>query len=121
MLNNPKFLNALKKLIGEEYDEVYFCPICSQTLFIPTKKCLGCLNEFDNPHIFGYEKCSHCEKDTVIFDRCNLDTNKFSRGLCVNCKNDTIIYRCECCGNEYNIESNDTEMCSPEHCYWREQ
>jgi len=119
LLTNPKYYHALKNMVEEEYDEVYFCPICGRTLFLPINKCLGCLNLFDNPNCFGFVKCNYCGKDTVIYDNCNLEANKFLRGLCINCENDTVIYRCEHCGNVYNFESHDKDMCSPEHCSWR--
>ena len=118
LLGNQKYRRELENMINNEYDDVYFCPICSRRLFTPIKKCLGCLNNFNDSHAFGFTKCNYCGKDTVIYDKCNLEINSFLRGLCINCENDTVIYRCKSCGNVYNFESKKNEMCSPEHCYW---
>ena len=120
LLSNTKYRNALEQMISDEYEDVYYCPICSRTLLTPIKKCLGCLHDFNDTVAYGFVKCNYCQKETVIYDKCNIQANTFMRGLCLNCENDTVIYRCKKCENIYNFESTDKEICSLEHCYWFE-
>ncbi len=116
LLRNPKFYNELKNLIVREYNESYYCPLCDRKLLTPIKKCLGCLVDFGDEIAFGFVKCQYCGKETVVFDALNLPDNKMLRGLCVNCGEDTFVYRCEVCGKVYNWERFDATECRPGYC-----
>lgn len=116
LLGNSKFQTELQNVIIHEYGDCYSCPICDRKLLIPEMKCLGCLLNFRDKVAFGFVQCQYCGKETVIYDALNLPENKMLRGLCVNCGEDTTVYRCELCGNVYNFERFDSAECKPGHC-----
>lgn len=116
LLNNPKYQKALLEMINHEYGDAYFCPICGRDLLVPTKKCLGCLENFDNPNIYGFVECNYCGKEAVLYDNCNIDYNEEIRALCLSCKNDTFVYKCKVCGNVSNIESMNKNICTRGNC-----
>lgn len=116
LLENSKFRTELHNVIVREYGESYSCPICDRKLLTPKKKCLGCLLDFRDRMAFGFVKCKYCGKETVIFDALNLPNNEMLRGLCVNCGEDTVVYKCRLCGNVYNLECFDPTECKPDYC-----
>ena len=116
LLINKNYIDALQDIIVREYGDVYFCPICSRNLFLPIRKCLGCLNDFNNPSTFGFVNCNYCGEETVIYDACNIDHNHSLRGLCLRCDNDTVVYKCPECGNIFNLENSEKNGCTPGYC-----
>lgn len=116
LLSNSLYQVALQNIIIREYGETYLCPICSRNLFLPIKKCLGCLSDFNNPSAFGFVNCNYCGKETVIYDACNIEHNLTLRGLCLYCENDAVIYKCPKCGNTLNLENSKEHSCTPDYC-----
>lgn len=116
LLSNHKFYSALSDMLNKEYSKLYFCPICDRTLVTPHKRCVGCLTDFNDSGAYGFVSCGYCGEDIVIYDACNIDTNATLRGLCLNCKNDTMVYKCKKCGSIVNLELFDDTKCNQSHC-----
>lgn len=120
LLSNRKFYTTLSDMLNKEYSKLYFCPICDRTLVIPHKRCVGCLTSFTDTNAFGFVSCGYCGEDMVIYDACNIDINTTLLGLCLNCKNDTMVYKCEKCGSIVNLELFDDSKCNQSHCEFDE-
>lgn len=116
LLSNSAFYKSLQDVLNKEYSKMYFCPICSRKLVTPHKRCVGCLTDFNFSRAYGFVKCGYCGEDMVIYDACNIDVNREMRGLCLNCENDTIVYKCEKCGGVVNLELFDSANCNPSYC-----
>ena len=116
LLSNSYFYESLRNVLNSEYPNMYFCPICSRNLVIPHKRCVGCLTDLNNSNAYGFVTCGFCEEDMVIYDACNIDANTEMRGLCLNCENDTIVYKCKKCGSVVNLELFDDTTCHPFYC-----
>ena len=121
LLSNPKFAEEIHAKFEFEYGKLYMCPLCSTRSLTPLKKCYRCLESFDDGNFFGYVKCKYCGEDFVFFDAGNIDCNNgFIKGLCLNCEEDTVVYKCQKCGDYSNLEAFGRKMCTPEHCLWEE-
>lgn len=117
LLLNEKFAKEIKLKFETEYGKLYTCPLCGFKSLTPMKKCYRCLELFEDGFSYGYVKCAYCGEDYVIFDAVNMDCNKgFARGLCLNCEEDTIVYKCHKCGEYNNLEAFGRKMCTPEKC-----
>lgn len=121
LLANEKFAKEIKLKFETEYGKLYMCPLCSTNSLTPMKKCYKCLECFDDRHFFGYIRCKYCEEDYVFFDAGNMDCNSgFAKGLCLNCQEDTIVYKCPKCGEYSDLEEFGNKMCTPDRCIMEE-
>ena len=121
LLSNAIFAAEIQSKFECEYGKLYLCPLCSTRSLTPLKKCYRCLESFDDRNFFGYVTCNYCDEDFVIFDAGNIDCNNgFIKGLCLNCEEDTIVYKCKKCGGYSNLEAFERKKCTPEHCLWEE-
>lgn len=58
-------------------------------------------------------RCGMCGKDAVICDAANIEyNNNMMRGLCLNCGEYTIVYKCPSCGRFFNMKLEDEYACS---------
>ena len=106
--DQDKFLEFLKK----EYEDLYTCPYCSTRTMTIDYKCARCFNTFSDRHFFQYVTCGYCGEDMVICDAANIEyNNNYIRGLCLNCGNDTMVYKCSKCGQYVNAELFDMTKC----------
>lgn len=111
------YFAELKKFLYDEYSEIYMCPFCSCKTLTPDKKCLACLYSFNDKIAFGYVRCGYCGKESVIYDALNIsNNNNMIRGLCLNCDNDTTVYKCPKCNNSVNLELFKKDNCKPDAC-----
>ena len=121
LLSNETFAKKIKEKFESEYGKLYMCPHCFSKSMTPLKKCYRCLNRFDDGHFYGYVKCNYCGEDFVCFDAANIDINKgFTKGLCLNCEEDTTVYKCQKCGDYNDLEAFGRKMCTPDHCLWED-
>lgn len=113
LLKNEQYYEELKAKLFDDYGDSYWCPHCDRQLLVPSKICFGCMENFN--YSAGYLKCKYCGKKTLIYDKLNIDTNGSLRALCVNCHEDTIVYKCPHCENVYDWEGLE-EACYEGYC-----
>jgi hypothetical protein len=81
---------------------------------------LGILMSGENTadrHFFGYVNCGYCGEEMVICDAVNIEyNNNYIRGYCLNCDNDTTVYKCPKCGQFINAELFDKTKCHEGFC-----
>jgi|LGOV01.1.fsa_nt_gb hypothetical protein len=117
LLNNPKYVKELYRFLENEYDKLYICPYCSTSTMTPEHKCVVCFGIFKGSSSYAYVDCGYCGEHMVICDAANIENNNnMIRGLCMNCREDTIVYKCNKCGEFINLESFDFEECREDHC-----
>lgn len=109
LLKNEQYYEELKIKLFDEYGDLYWCPHCGKQLLVPSKICFGCMENL--AYSTDYLKCKYCGKKTLIYDKLNIDINGSLRALCINCNEDTIVYKCPHCENVYDLEAPE------EHCY----
>lgn len=126
LLANYNFAEKLNEKAKSDYGKLYYCPICDiglQTM-LPYKRCYRCGLIYNSnstsvhaSNAVMYVKCHFCGETMVAFDDLNIDDNHgFARGLCLNCGNDTIIFKCPKCGEYYDTETCVSEFCTPDKC-----
>ena len=74
------------------------------------------MTNFNWSDIYGFASYGYYVDDMVIYDVCNIDINKTPRGLFLNYKEDTTVYKCKKCGNIVNLELFDDTKCNQSHC-----
>lgn len=117
LLENPVYVEELTNFLQNEYENLYMCPYCSTKTMTIDYKCARCFNIFADRHFFEYVKCGYCGEDMVICDAANIDNNNHMiRGLCLNCEEDTIVYKCPKCGSFVNTELFDNSNCHEGFC-----
>lgn len=118
LLKNPVYNEELGVFLTREYGELYICPYCSTRTMTADYKCARCFSIFSDRHAFQYVNCGYCGKDMVICDAANIDCNQdhMVRGLCLNCEEDTTVYKCPKCGNFVNMELFDSTNCHVGFC-----
>ena len=95
LLQNPIYNHELYNFLKKEYEDLYTCPYCSTRTMTIDYKCARCFNTFSDRHFFQYVTCGYCGEDMVICDAANIEyNNNYIRGLCLNCGNDTMVYKC---------------------------
>ena len=100
LLQNPIYNHELYNFLKKEYEDLYTCPYCSTRTMTIDYKCARCFN------------CGYCGEDMVICDAANIEyNNNYIRGLCLNCGNDTMVYKCSKCGQYVNAELFDMTKC----------
>ena len=59
------------------------------------------------------------QEKMVICDALNIEYNhNMARGLCLNCKEDTTVYKCPKCHRFVNAELFDERDCHEGFCKW---
>ena len=59
------------------------------------------------------------QEKMVIRDALNIEYNSnYARGLCLNCGEYTMIYKCPKCHNYVNSELFDVTNCHEDFCRW---
>ena len=112
LLQNPIYNHELYNFLKKEYEDLYTCPYCSTRTMTIDYKCARCFNTFSDRHFFQYVTCGYCGEDMVICDAANIGyNNNYIRGLCLNCGNDTMVYKCSKCGQYVNAELFDMTKC----------
>ena len=117
LLENSFYIKELEDFLRKEYDEVYICPDCLTRTLTPDFKCARCFNVFSDFHFYGYAECGECGESMVIFDAANIEcNNNYMRGMCLNCGNETTIYKCPKCGKCIDVELEDKTNCHENFC-----
>ena len=117
LLENSFYIKELEDFLRKEYDEVYICPDCLTRTLTPDFKCARCFNVFSDFHFYGYAECGDCGESMVIFDAANIEcNNNYMRGMCLNCGNETTIYKCPKCGKCIDVELEDKTNCHENFC-----
>ncbi|TWH78155.1 hypothetical protein [Sedimentibacter saalensis] len=118
LLHNPIYNRELYEFLENEYDKLYTCPYCSTRTVTPYKYCARCLTNFDvSKDIFAFVKCGWCGEEMVICDSGNIEyNNNMIKGLCLNCGEDTIVYKCHKCHDFVNVELFDKSDCCENYC-----
>lgn len=96
---------AMETLVKDSSDKVYSCIFCNARTMVSDQELCYCCNM--DYGVYTMTDCSYCnEKGSVIYDNLNIDANGYSsKGLCLNCDEDSIIFECPKCGIAYNIEA----------------
>lgn len=120
LISYPPYLNEMENFARSSGRQLLMCPICSAiTLFKDDHECACCLSAFDDSKAFGFIDCKFCkEKESVIYDRLNIhsQTHHDIRGLCLNCKEDTIVFECPRCNCAYDLEGIEEINCTESVC-----
>lgn len=116
LINYGLYRTEMVILAKQLSSRVYFCPVCSNdSLFFEEKFCYTCLSHFDDEDSFGFIDCNYCgDSNSVFYDRLNIHSNRhLIRGLCLNCKEDHMVYECPECGESYSIDTTllDNQKC----------
>lgn len=120
LLKNPIYINEFQLFLQEEYDKLYTCPYCYTKTVTPYKYCARCLTNFNiSCDIYAFVKCGWCGEEMVIFDAANIENNNnYMRGVCLNCGEDTYVYKCPRCHKYVNAELFDSSDCHEGFCKW---
>lgn len=120
ILDNPVYCHELQNFLQEEYDKLYECPHCHAKTVTPYKFCVSCLTDFNiSEDIYAFVKCGWCGEKMVICDALNIEyNNNYAKGLCLNCGEDTTVYKCPKCSGFVNAELFDTANCHEDFCKW---
>lgn len=118
LLQNSLYIKELNNFLRQEYENLYTCPYCSTKTMTIDYKCARCFNIFADRYFFEYVKCNYCGEDMVICDAANIDNDKshMIRGLCLNCGEDTTVYKCPRCGSFVNVELFGNTKCHEGFC-----
>jgi hypothetical protein len=118
LLANPTYNQEFQIFLKEEYDKLYICPYCNTKTVTPYKYCARCLTNFNiSSEIYAFVKCGFCGEEMVICDAVNIENNNnYMRGLCLNCGEDTYVYKCPRCHNYINAELFDSSNCHEGYC-----
>jgi len=115
--NYKPYLFAMEKLARNNSNEVLDCFFCqSHTYAKDAEYCYFCNIDYTG---YQFTNCAFCKSiDTMLYDHLNLENNYFStRGNCLVCKSDAILFACSNCDNIYNLETEDhSKICSLEKC-----
>ena len=117
LLKNSIYNQELYNFLKKEYEDLYTCPYCSTRTMTIDYKCARCFNVFSDRHFFEYVNCGYCGEEMVICDAVNIEyNNNYIRGYCLNCDNDTTVYKCPKCGQFINAELFDKTKCHEGFC-----
>lgn len=124
LVSFPLYVENMQKM-ASNYGQALYCPICNnRTLSSNRLHCFSCCEYFDNP-AYGFVSCAYCSIDlrTVIYDSANIQANQnMMRGLCLNCEEDTYVYKCLKCKESYNMEDLLlTQICNDNECIYFEE
>ncbi len=120
LLKNPIYNRELQRFLEKEFDVLYICPFCDMRTLTPHKYCARCLTNFDvSKEIYAFVKCGYCQEKMIICDALNIETNgNVMKGVCLNCREDTTVYKCPICKQFVNLELLDRKECHVGFCKW---
>jgi hypothetical protein len=117
LLSFQPYINEMEKLARNNSRYVYKCFFCKNNTFATEMElCYSCNYDFSEQH---FADCGICNaKSSVIYDHLNIEINdNQARGLCLNCDEDDIYYKCPECEILYGLEaSGGIDICEPENC-----
>jgi hypothetical protein len=117
LLSFGPYLEKMRELARFDSEVILTCLHCShKTLARDTGKCFACNYEYNDQE---FADCGYCNtKSSVIFDHLNIEFNdNTARGLCLNCNEDDVIYKCPKCEKAYPIEaSRGDNICEDGFC-----
>lgn len=115
LISFPPYVYEMQKLAKEASSKVWNCIICgNRTFAVEVEVCYVCNHPY---HDQEFAHCNRCDtRHSIVFDHLNIECNgNEMKGLCLNCDNDDIIYKCPKCEMTYAIETCD-ERCDKKHC-----
>jgi uncharacterized protein YehS (DUF1456 family) len=111
------YVDEMEKLARRDSNNVYRCFFCRENTFATEMElCYTCNYDFADQ---VFTDCGRCKAtDSVIYDHLNIEINdNEARGLCLNCDDDDIYYRCPECENLYGLEASiGVDICTPVKC-----
>ena len=118
LVTNPIYNRELQCFLEKEYDKLFFCPYCNTRTVTPIKYCARCLTDFCvSSEIYAFVRCGWCGEKMVICDAANIEINSnYIRGVCLNCGEDTTVYKCPRCHNYINAELFNFSNCHEDYC-----
>ncbi len=116
LLNYRPYIEAIKKVARQNSKEVFNCIFCFQKTYAQDQEYCYCCNSYFDDQTF--HDCGYCDKKkSIIYDDLNISLNFNSvKGLCLNCDNDFILFKCPVCEVVYNLELDFDEKCDNEKC-----
>lgn len=116
LITYKPYLEAIKRIAMANSKEVFNCIFCSQRTFAQDQDYCYCCNSYYEDNVFT--DCAFCNKKrSIIFDDLNIKLNFNSvKGLCLNCDNDFILYKCPDCKVVYNLELDFGKKCAEDYC-----
>lgn len=117
LISFQPYIDEMEKIAKQESTNVYKCFYCDQNTFATDMDlCYTCNYDFGD-QLFA--DCGICKAEgSVIYDHLNIDiNNNEARGLCLNCDEDDIYYKCPECEILYGLEaSGGVGICTPKKC-----
>ncbi|MCW7471715.1 hypothetical protein [Leptospira kanakyensis] len=121
LISNRLYINEMYNLASANNSKVFNCIFCNnKTLGMSEFICYSCLTEYDNKNIYGFTDCVFCKtQKSVIYDRLNISNNDhITKGLCLKCDIESLVYECSICETNYNLEFNENgeKQCKKGFC-----
>ena len=117
LISFPPYVEEMQKLAEQASTDVYKCIHCGHRTFAKELDvCFACNYDYSDQE---FANCDRCKKrNSIIFDHLNIEFNhNEARGLCPNCDEDDIIYKCPICEETYAVEAScGIDICYHDHC-----
>lgn len=111
LINYSPYIYAMEALAKENSIKVFKCIVCNNRTLSREENYCYCCNFIS--YDFTMINCDFCkEKRSVLYDNLNIHLNShITKGLCLNCDEDGIIYECPNCGLAFNMETTGRNKC----------
>lgn len=111
------YLEKMQELAMNSSSKVFRCVECGhRAVAIEIGICYVCNFDYDDREFVDCHRCK--TKGSIIFDHLNIsENNNMMRGLCLNCNEDDIVFKCPKCEEAYAMEgAYGIGMCSDDGC-----
>ncbi|EGQ9275220.1 hypothetical protein K5B43_003823 [Vibrio parahaemolyticus] len=122
LISFPPYAGEMYRVAKEYSDNVYDCVHCgnkSLAVDIKNEQCYSCGALYLG---LGFIDCPYCNSNnSMIYDALNIkgQPDLTIKGLCLECKEDDIVYLCKKCWRSVALEGYvGLEKCHPEYCEW---
>lgn len=120
LINFPPYVEEMERVALEFTGAAYFCPECYKKTYSTENNLCYCCNLRYPEHAIEYVDCIFCDaENTVLFDPLNIaDNNSVLQGLCLNCENKPMVFKCSVCDSKASFicDIKELKKCKPNRC-----